>query len=98
MHPIKFDFVGVRSFWFYLSLYLLVVHASLGAPMPTGASAYKDIPLGATRNEVIEKLGQPLSHAGFGNREIFTYPNKVRVVLEDGHVSSAENLMLSIPT
>jgi hypothetical protein len=51
---------------------------------------------GATREEVVKELGQPLAHAQLGSREILTYPKKVRVELEDGHVVSADHIILKI--
>ena len=51
---------------------------------------------GATRDEVVKELGQPLAHAQLGSREILTYPKKVRVELEDGRVVSADHITLKI--
>ena len=54
------------------------------------------VALGATRDEVIQELGQPIAHAQLGSREILTYPKKVRIELEDGRVASADHLILKI--
>lgn len=74
----------VARFLFFFAAFVLPLTNALG------------LALNATRDEVIQELGQPLAHAQLGSREILTYPKKVRVELEDGHVVSADHIVLKI--
>ena len=49
---------------------------------------------GADRGAVIEELGKPASAVKLGNREILTYPKKIRIELVDGKVEHVEGIQL----
>jgi hypothetical protein len=71
---------------------LLFIFAALVLPLTNAFG----LAYGATRDEVVKELGQPLAHAQLGSREILTYPKKVQVELEDGRVVSADHIVLKI--
>ncbi len=50
--------------------------------------------VGADREAVLAELGKPTSAAKLGNREILTYPNKIRIELIDGRVAKTEGIVV----
>lgn len=74
----------ILFFWWTTGLCLLISSPSLSA-----------VSLGATKAQVIEELGKPLSQASGGGREILSYPKGVRLVLVDGRVESAKGILLT---
>lgn len=60
-----------------------------------GPSSLLAVSLGATKAQVIEELGKPLSQASGGGREILSYPKGVRLTLIEGRVESAKGILLT---
>lgn len=71
---------------------LLFIFAALVLPLTNALGLAYD----ATRDEVIQELGQPIAHAQLGTHEILTYPKKVQVELENGRVVSANHIVLKV--
>jgi hypothetical protein len=63
-------------------------------PLLSNPASVSALTVGAERSAVIEELGKPTSDAALGNREILTYPKKVRIELVDGRVERAEGILL----
>ena len=71
-----------------LSIFTAAVFFAIGCCSGFALSA------GADRKAVIEELGKPASAVRLGNREILTYPKKVRIELVDGKVERVEGVQL----